>query len=106
LLKSGKELEADIIVTATGLVMRAFGGVQLSVDGRADDPGKLVAYKGAIMSGIPNFAAFVLGCINASWILQADLVCNYVCRLLNFMDRKLSPSLCSFCRLPSHLSPN
>jgi monooxygenase len=87
LLKSGKELEADIIVTATGLVMQAFGGVELSADGRAIDPGKTLAYKGVMMSGIPNFAS-VFGYINASWTLKADLICNYVCRLLNFMDRK------------------
>jgi monooxygenase len=87
LLKSGKELEADIIVTATGLVMQAFGGIELSVDGRAVDPGKALAYKGVMMSGIPNLAS-VFGYINASWTLKADLICNYVCRLLNFMDRK------------------
>jgi monooxygenase len=86
-LKSGKELAADIIVTATGLVMQAFGGIELSVDGRPVDPGKTLAYKGVMMSGIPNFAS-VFGYINASWTLKADLICNYVCRLLNFMDRK------------------
>jgi monooxygenase len=87
LLKSGKELQADIIVTATGLVMQAFGGIELSVDGRRVDPGATLAYKGVMMSGIPNFAS-VFGYINASWTLKADLICNYVCRLLNFMDRK------------------
>lgn len=87
LLKSGKELEADIIVTATGLVMQAFGGVDLSVDGQHIDPGKTLAYKGVMMSGVPNMAS-VFGYINASWTLKADLICSYVCRLLNFMDRK------------------
>ena len=87
LLKSGKELEADIIVTATGLMMQAFGGMELAVDGHAVDPGKVLAYKGVMMSGVPNFAS-VFGYINASWTLKADLICNYVCRLLNFMDRK------------------
>lgn len=87
LLKSGKELEADIIVAATGLVMQVFGGVEFSVDGCAIDPGKTLAYKGVMVSGIPNFAS-VFGYINASWTLKADLICNYVCRLLNFMDRK------------------
>jgi len=87
LLKSGKELEADVIVTATGLVMQAFGGVELAVDGLPVDPGKTLAYKGVMMSGVPNFAS-VFGYINASWTLKADLICNYVCRLLNFMDRK------------------
>ncbi len=87
LLKSGKELEADIIVTATGLVMQAFGGIALSVDGRRVDPGAALAYKGVMMEGVPNFAS-VFGYINASWTLKADLICSYVCRLLNYMDKK------------------
>jgi cation diffusion facilitator CzcD-associated flavoprotein CzcO len=86
-LKSGKELEADIVVTATGLVLQAFGGAELSVDGRSVDPGKTLAYKGVMMSGVPNLAS-VFGYINASWTLKADLICTYVCRLLNFMDGK------------------
>ena len=87
LLKSGKELEADIIVTATGLAMQAFGGMELTVDRERVDPGHVLAYKGVMMSGVPNFAS-VFGYINASWTLKADLICNYVCRLLNFMDSK------------------
>ncbi|MGZ4841063.1 MAG: flavin-containing monooxygenase [Candidatus Angelobacter sp.] len=87
LLKSGKELEADIIVTATGLAMQAFGGMELTVDKQRVDPGQVLAYKGVMMSGVPNFAS-VFGYINASWTLKADLICNYACRLLNFMDRK------------------
>jgi monooxygenase len=86
-LKSGEELHADIIVTATGLVMQTFGGIELSVDGRDIDPGETLAYKGVMMSGVPNLAS-VFGYINASWTLKADLICNYVCRLLNFMDSK------------------
>jgi cation diffusion facilitator CzcD-associated flavoprotein CzcO len=86
-LKSGKVLEADIIVTATGLAMQAFGGMELTVDKQRVDPGQVLAYKGVMMSGVPNFAS-VFGYINASWTLKADLICNYVCRLLNFMDRK------------------
>jgi monooxygenase len=86
-LKSGNELEADIIVTATGLVMQAFGGIELAVDGRGVDPGQTLAYKGVMISGVPNFAS-VFGYINASWTLKADLICGYLCRLLNFMDRK------------------
>ena len=86
-LKSGEELDADIIVTATGLVMQTFGGIELSVDGRGIDPGQTLAYKGVMMSGVPNLAS-VFGYINASWTLKADLICNYVCRLLNFMDAK------------------
>jgi cation diffusion facilitator CzcD-associated flavoprotein CzcO len=87
LLKSGKELESDIIITATGLAMQAFGGMELTVDKQRVDPGQVLAYKGVMMSGVPNFAS-VFGYINASWTLKADLICNYVCRLLNFMDRK------------------
>ncbi len=86
-LKSGKELEADLIVTATGLMMQAFGGIDLTVDGQPVDASNVLAYKGVMMSGVPNFAS-VFGYINASWTLKADLICNYVCRLLNFMDRK------------------
>jgi hypothetical protein len=86
-LRSGKELEADIIVTATGLMMQAFGGTELAVDGVPVDASNVLAYKGVMMSGVPNFAS-VFGYINASWTLKADLICNYVCRLLNFMDRK------------------
>ena len=87
LLKSGKTLEADVIVTATGLVMQGFGGIELSVDGRMVEPAKTLTYKGVMFSGIPNFAV-VFGYINASWTLKADLICNYVCRLLNHMDGK------------------
>jgi monooxygenase len=87
LLKSGKELEADIIITATGLVMQTLGGIELSVDGQRVDPGATLAYKGVMMSGVPNLAS-VFGYINASWTLKADLICSYVCRLLNFMERK------------------
>jgi monooxygenase len=86
-LQSGQELEADIVVTATGLVMQAFGGVQLTVDGRPVNLGQTLAYKGVMVSGVPNLAA-VFGYINVSWTLKADLICRYVCRLLNFMDRK------------------
>jgi monooxygenase len=87
LLKSGKELEADIIITATGLVMQAFGGIELAVDGQRIDPSQALTYKGVMMSGVPNLAS-VFGYINASWTLKADLICNYVCRLLNFMEQK------------------
>ena len=86
-LESGKELEADIVVTATGLVMQIFGGAEISVDGRTVNPGETLAYKGVMMSGVPNLAS-VFGYTNASWTLKADLICAYVCRLLNLMDRK------------------
>lgn len=86
-LQSGEELEADIIVTATGLVMQAFGGAELAVDGRTVNLGECLAYKGVMLSDVPNLAS-VFGYINASWTLKADLICSYVCRLLNHMDSK------------------
>lgn len=86
-LQSGKELEADIVVTATGLVLQQAGGVRLEVDGRTVDPGETLSYMGLMMSGVPNFAS-VFGYINASWTLKADLICAYVCRLLNFMEKR------------------
>jgi cation diffusion facilitator CzcD-associated flavoprotein CzcO len=86
-LQSGEELEADVVVTATGLVLQAFGGAELSVDGHAVDLSTSLAYKGVMLSGVPNLAS-IFGYINASWTLKADLICTYVCRLLNTMDRK------------------
>jgi monooxygenase len=80
----GRELEADIIVTATGLDLLALGGVELSVDGRPVDLPDTVAYKGMMLSGVPN-CAFAMGYTNASWTLKADLTARYVCRLLNHM---------------------
>lgn len=85
-LKSGKELEADIIVTATGLRMVALGAVQLIVDGTPIKPGREFIYKGTMLSNIPNFA-FCIGYTNAAWTLRADLATTYVCRVLNHMDR-------------------
>lgn len=86
-LQSGQELPADIVITATGLVLQAFGGATLEVDGRRVDLGNTITYKGMMLSSVPNLAA-VFGYINASWTLKADLICKYVCRLLNVMDRK------------------
>jgi cation diffusion facilitator CzcD-associated flavoprotein CzcO len=84
-LASGQQLDADIIVTATGLNLLLLGGMSLSVDGeQVDLPGTL-AYKGMMLGGIPNFA-FTVGYTNASWTLKADLVSEYVCRLLRYMD--------------------
>ncbi|CAN5850377.1 NAD(P)/FAD-dependent oxidoreductase [soil metagenome] len=85
-LKSGATLEADMVVTATGLVLVPLGGAKLSVDGRAVDPAKAFIYKGMMYSDVPNLAS-VFGYTNASWTLKADLVSDYVCRLLNRMDR-------------------
>jgi monooxygenase len=86
-LKSGEELQADIIVTATGLQMKLFSGLEVSVDGTRIDLAKTMSYKGMMFSGVPNFAA-AFGYTNASWTLKADLTCEYVCRLLRYMDRR------------------
>ena len=84
-LESGTELPADIVVTATGLNLLALGGMALRVDGEPVDVPNTVAYKGLMLSGVPNLA-LTIGYINASWTLRADLVCDYVCRLLRHMD--------------------
>jgi monooxygenase len=86
LLESGQELEADIIVTATGLKLLAFGGMQLSVDGQPVNVGDHLAYKSMMLSEVPNFA-FAIGYTNSSWTLKVDLVCDHLCRLLAHMDR-------------------
>ena len=86
-LKSGAELPADLVVTATGLSLQLLGGMALAVDGKSVDPAELLTYKGMMYSDVPNFAV-VTGYTNASWTLKADLVCEYVCRLLNHMRRK------------------
>jgi monooxygenase len=84
-LASGAELEADIIVTATGLNLLAFGGMEIVVDGNEVHLPDTMGYKGMMLSGVPNFAA-AFGYTNASWTLKCDLTCEYVCRLLNHMD--------------------
>jgi monooxygenase len=86
-LESGRELEADIIVTATGLNLLAFGGIELSVDGEPVDVADTTAYMGAMLSGVPNFA-FAIGYTNASWTLKVDLVGEFFARLLTHMDAR------------------
>ena len=85
-LKSGEELPADVVVTATGLNMQLLSGVDYSVDGQHVDFAKTMSYKGMMFSGVPNLVS-VFGYTNASWTLKADLTAEYVCRLLNFMSR-------------------
>ena len=85
-LKDGSELEADIIVTATGLNLQVLGGLEVSVDGRTVDFARTLNYKGMMYSDIPNMAS-AFGYTNASWTLKCDLTCEYVCRLINYMDR-------------------
>lgn len=84
-LESGDELEADVIITATGLNLLFLGGMRLAVDGTEPDLAKAFTYKGMMLSGVPNFA-YTLGYTNASWTLKADLTSEYICRLLNHMD--------------------
>ena len=84
---SGAEIEADIIVSATGLDLQFFGGVDIQVDNKAVLAKDTMTYKGMMFSGVPNFA-LSSGYTNASWTLKCDLTSAYVCRLLNHMDRK------------------
>jgi cation diffusion facilitator CzcD-associated flavoprotein CzcO len=85
-LKDGSELEADIIVTATGLNLQVLGGLEVSVDGKPVDFARTLNYKGMMYSDVPNMAS-AFGYTNASWTLKCDLTCEYVCRLINYMDR-------------------
>jgi monooxygenase len=84
-LTSGEELEADIIVTATGLNLVPVGGIEAAVDGREVSLPDHLTYKGMMLSDVPNMA-FAIGYTNASWTLKCELTCEYVCRLLNYMD--------------------
>src|SRR3989440_2972731 len=84
-LASGAHLDADVIITATGLNLQVLGGVELSVDGREIAIPETYGYKGMMLSGVPNLA-LAFGYTNASWTLKCDLTCAYVCRLLNHMD--------------------
>ncbi|MBR0931976.1 NAD(P)/FAD-dependent oxidoreductase [Bradyrhizobium jicamae] len=83
-LKSGNQLDADVVVTATGLDLQVLGGLALSVDGADVDLSKTMNYKGLMYSGVPNLAS-AFGYTNASWTLKCDLTCEYVCRMLNYM---------------------
>jgi monooxygenase len=85
-LTSGAELDADLIVTATGLNLLPLGGMQVAVDGRDVELSKTMSYKGMMLSGVPNLAS-AFGYTNASWTLKSELTCAYVCRLLKYMDR-------------------
>lgn len=85
-LKSGQEIEADIIVTATGLTLQVLGGARFSKNGEPLEFADTWAYKGLMFSGVPNMV-FTFGYINASWTLRADLIAEFFCRLINEMDR-------------------
>jgi cation diffusion facilitator CzcD-associated flavoprotein CzcO len=86
-LDSGEHLDADVIVTATGLDLLFLGGIALSVDGEGVHPHDKLTYKGMMLDGVPNLA-FAIGYTNASWTLKCDLTCDYVTRLLNHMHHQ------------------
>ncbi len=87
LLASGTHLDADLVVTATGLTMVGFGQIRLEVDGRAVDPGGALIYRGMMFSDVPNLV-WCVGYVNNSWTLRADLTARHACRLLNHMERR------------------
>lgn len=86
-LSSGRQLAADIIITATGLTMKLMGGIAVTIDGAPVAMNRTMSYKGMMSSDVPNFAV-AFGYTNASWTLKSDLTAAFVCRLLNYMDRK------------------
>jgi cation diffusion facilitator CzcD-associated flavoprotein CzcO len=87
LLKSGKQLDADIVITATGLKLLAFGGAQILLDNQPFDIFKSLTYRGLMLSDLPN-AIFFAGYTNASWTLKSDLTSEYASRLMHYMDKK------------------
>ena len=96
LLKSGKRLDADIIVTATGFNLNVLGDIAFAIDGKSLNFADTVTYRGMMFTGIPNMV-WVFGYFRASWTLRADLVGDFVCRLLNHMKqggaKRVTPSL-------------
>ena len=87
LLESGEKISADIIVTATGIELNSLNDISVTLDGIEINAHERLTYKGMMLSGVPNFA-LSFGYVNASWTLRADLTCEYVCRLINLMDKK------------------
>jgi len=85
-LKSGQHLDADIIVSATGLQIQILGGIKASIDGKPIDTSKHMLYQGIMVSDVPNMA-MIIGYINASWTLKVDIAADYICRLINYMDK-------------------
>jgi monooxygenase len=86
-LSSGDELEADVVVTATGFDLSVFGDIAFSVDGQPVDFAQTVTYRGLMFTGLPNLA-YVFGYFRHSWTLRADLISDFVCRLLQHMEEK------------------
>jgi cyclohexanone monooxygenase len=85
-LKSGQHLDADIIVSATGLQIQILGGIKATIDGKPMDTSKHMLYQGIMVSDVPNMA-MIIGYINASWTLKVDIAADYICRLINYMDK-------------------
>ena len=85
-LASGKQLDADVVVTATGLQLQALGGIELRLDGVPVDIAERVSFRGMMLDGVPNLA-YLIGYTNASWTLKVGLVCSHLCRLLAYMDQ-------------------
>ena len=100
-LASGKEIEADMVVTATGLTLQALGGIELNVDGQVVDVPNTLAYRGSMLAGVPNLA-FAFGYINQSWTLGADMALQHACRLLNYMAERGFDSVTP--RRPEHVN--
>jgi len=86
LLKSGKHLDADIVISATGLQVQIMGGVQATLDGKPINSSEHMLYNGIMLSDVPNMA-MIIGYVNASWTLKVDIAAEYICRLLNYMDK-------------------
>ena len=86
-LDSGKKVQADIIITATGIELNSLNDIDVTIDKVKINPNERLTYKGMMLSGVPNFA-ISFGYVNASWTLRVDLTCEYVCRLINLMDKK------------------
>ena len=87
LLESGVKITTDIIVTATGIELNSLNDINVTIDNVKVNANERLTYKGMMLSGVPNFA-LSFGYVNASWTLRADLTCEYVCRLINLMDKK------------------
>lgn len=86
-LKSGEHIDADIVITATGLELQMLGGTELSVDGETKDLSNMMMYKAVMLQGVPNFS-WIMGYVNYPWTLKADIVAGYMCRLINHMNKK------------------
>ena len=86
-MRSGEEIAADVIITATGFNLSVLGDIAFTVDGKAVDFSKTVTYRGMMFTGVPNLV-WIMGYFRASWTLRADLVCDFVCRLFDHMDAR------------------